>query len=273
MNIVLAAESQYGGDFNVPAAGEIFNLPALFEIGGVGISRVYIIIAVSVLIAAVLMLAAFANPKVVPGKLQGIGEAIIEFVRDGIAVDIMGPRGRAFAPFLTTIFLFVFFNNIFKVIPFVNFPATSRIAIPLMLALVVLVTFTVVGVKNQGLGYFKEVAFPPGVPKPVYLLLTPIELVSTFILRPLTLTVRLFANMVAGHILLTIVFLATHAFFRIPGLVPEGANLLGLPLGILVGLIIGPVAVGFEAFVAFLQAYIFAILTAVYLAGAVEPEH
>jgi F-type H+-transporting ATPase subunit a len=273
VNLILAAESEYGGDFSVPPAGEIFNLPALFEIGGVGITRVYIIILVSLLIAALGMLAAFANPKVVPGKLQAVGESVVEFVRDGIAVDIIGEEGRKFAPFLTSIFLFVFFNNIFKVIPFVNFPATSRIAIPLMLALITLITFVVVGVKYQGLGYFKEVAFPPGVPKPVYLLLTPIELVSTFILRPLTLTVRLFANMVAGHILLTIVFLATHAFLRIPGLAPEGANLLGLPLGIFVGFIIGPIAVGFEAFVSFLQAYIFAILAAVYLSGAVHPEH
>lgn len=271
--MILAAESAYGGDFEVPEAGLIFNLPTLFEIGGVGITRTYIIILVSVLIAAGFMLAAFRNPKVVPGKLQAMGEGVIEFVRDGIAVDIMGPHGKKFAPFITTIFLFVFFNNIFKVIPLVNFPATSRIAIPLMLALIVLVTFIAVGIKNQGLGYFKEVAFPPGVPKPVYLLLTPIELVSTFVLRPLTLTVRLFANMVAGHILLTIVFLATHAFLRIPGLAPEGANLLGLPLGVFVGFIIGPIAVGFEAFVSFLQAYIFAILTSVYLAGAVEPEH
>ncbi|CAN5498763.1 F0F1 ATP synthase subunit A [soil metagenome] len=272
MNFVLAVEAEYGGAFEVPEAGFIFNLPALFEVGGVGITRVFIIIAVSVLIASVLMLAAFANPKVVPGKLQAVGEGIITFVRDGIATDIMGPHGKAFAPFLTTIFLFVFFNNIFKVIPLVNYPATSRIAIPLMVAIIVWVTFIVVGIRNQGLGYFKEIAFPPGVPKPVYILLTPLELVSTFVLRPLTLTVRLFANMVAGHILLTMVFLATHAFFRIPGLIPEGSNLLGLPIGVLV-LLISPLAVGFEAFVSFLQAYIFAVLTAVYLAGAIEPEH
>ena len=271
MNLVLAAEA-YGDNFLVPPAGEIFNLPPLFEIGDVEITRVYLIIFFSVLFASLLMLFAFKNPKVIPGKLQSIGESIIEFVREGIAVDIIGPEGRKFAPFLTTIFLFVLFNNMFKVIPGVNFPSTSRIAIPLMLALVTLVVFVATGVKYQGLSYFKEVAFPPGVPWPVYLLLTPIELVSTFILRPLTLTVRLFANMVAGHILLTIVFLATHAFFRIPGLVPEGSNLLGLPIGILT-LFLGPITVAFEAFVSFLQAYIFAILAAVYLAGAVEPEH
>ncbi|MEE8599704.1 F0F1 ATP synthase subunit A [Euzebya tangerina] len=271
MNLVLAAEP-YGADFKVPPAGEIFNLPPLFEIAGVGVTRVYLIIFFSVLFASILMLLAFNNPKVIPGKLQSIGESIVEFVRDGIAVDIIGPEGKKFAPFLTTIFLFVLFNNMFKIIPFVNFPSTSRIAIPLILALITLVVFVGTGIKYQGLSYFKEVAFPPGVPKPVYILLTPIELVSTFILRPLTLTVRLFANMVAGHILLTIVFLATHAFFRLPGIIPEGSNLAGLPVGILT-LALGPITVAFEGFVSFLQAYIFAILAAVYLAGAVEPEH
>ncbi|WP_370325705.1 F0F1 ATP synthase subunit A [Euzebya sp.] len=272
MNLVLAAEGPYGGDFSLPPAGEIFNPPALFEIAGTDISRVYIIVLVGVIISAGFMLAAFANPKVVPGKLQSAGESIIEFIRDGIATDIIGEEGRKFAPFLTGIFLFVFMNNIFEVIPFVNFPPSSRIGYPAMLAIVTLITFVATGIKYQGLAYFKEVAFPPGVPKPVYLLLTPIEIVSTFILRPLTLTVRLFANMVAGHILLTIVFLATHAFFRIPGLVEEGSNLLGLPIGILT-LLVSPLAVGFEMFVSFLQAYIFAILAAVYLAGAVEPAH
>ena len=272
MNLVLAAEGPYGGNFELPPAGEIFNLPTLFEVAGADVTRVWLIVLATVIISAGLMLAAFANPKVVPGKMQSIGESIVEFIRDGIAVDIIGEEGRKFAPFLTTIFLFVLFNNLFEVIPFVNFPPTSRIAYPMMLALVTLVVFVATGIKYQGLGYFKEVAFPPGVPKPVYLLLTPIELVSTFILRPLTLTVRLFANMVAGHILLTIVFLATHAFFRIPGLVQVDTNYLGLPIGILT-LLISPLAVGFEIFVSFLQAYIFAILAAVYLSGAVHPEH
>jgi F-type H+-transporting ATPase subunit a len=273
VNLVLAVEAEYGGDFNVPAAGEVFNLPAIFQIAGQDISRPFIIVLVSVILASVLMLGAFANPKVVPGKLQTIGEGILDFTK-GIATDIMGEHGKAFAPFISTIFLFVFFNNIFKVIPFVNFPSTSRIGFPAALALIVLVTFIGVGIKNQGLGYFTGVLFPPGVPKVMYVLLTPIEVISTFILRPLTLTVRLFANMVAGHILLTIIFLTTHAFLRIPGLAPEGANIIGgLPLGIFVGFVLGPIGIGFEAFVSYLQAYIFAILTAVYLAGAVEPEH
>jgi F-type H+-transporting ATPase subunit a len=120
------------------------------------------------------------------------------------------------------------------------------------------------GLRHHGLGYLKSVALPPGVPKLIYLLLTPIELVSTFVLRPFTLAIRLFANMVAGHILLTIVFLASHAFFypKWPGAI----------VGVLTA-VAGPLAVGFEFFIASLQAYIFVILTSVYISGALHPEH
>jgi F-type H+-transporting ATPase subunit a len=260
--LVIAAV-EYGGPFDVPPAGEIFNLPPLFEIAGVDITRVFFIVLSSIIFAMLLFGLAFTNAKIVPGKIQAAAESLVEFIRDGIATDIIGPEGRKFVPFLTTVFVFVMFNNLFKVIPFVNFPSTSRIAMPLFLALIVLVLFTVVGIRSQGLGYFKEVAFPPGVPKPVYLLLTPIEIVSTFILRPLTLTVRLFANMVAGHILLTVVFIAVHSFL-IWG--------PGLPVGILV-LGISPIAVAFEGAISILQAYIFVILTAVYISGALHPEH
>jgi F-type H+-transporting ATPase subunit a len=126
------------------------------------------------------------------------------------------------------------------------------------------VLFLFLGFRHHGLGYLKSIAFPPGVPKGIYVLLTPIELVSTFVLRPFTLAIRLFANMVAGHILLTIVFLATHAFlaFKFPGII----------VGVLT-FVAGPLAVGFELFIASLQAYIFVILTAVYVSGALHPEH
>lgn len=263
MRSLTLAAVEYGGPFEVPPAGEIFNLPPLFEIAGIGVTRVFLIIFFAVLFAMLLFFLAFGKAKVVPGRLQALAESIVAFIRDGVAVDIIGPDGRRFTPLLLTIFLFVAFNNLFKVIPLVNFPSTSRIALPLMLALVAWVTFIGVGIKSQGLGYFKEVAFPPGVPKPVYLLLTPIELVSTFILRPLTLTVRLFANMVAGHILLTVVFIAIHSFLVLGP---------GLPVGILV-LAISPLAVGFEVAISLLQAYIFVILTAVYIGGALHPEH
>jgi len=272
----LLATAEYGGNFEVPPIGELFNYPNFFdlEVAGInlGFGRPILIMFTGVALSMLLFYIAFAKPKLVPGKVQAAAESIVEFVRDSVAIDIMGPDGRRFVPFLVTIFMFVWLSNLFEIIPLVNYPATSRIGLPAMLAALVWITYVVTGFRSQGPRYLTETAFPPGVPKLVYVLLTPIELISAFVLRPLTLTIRLFANMVAGHVLLTIVFLATHAFFRIPGFIPEGSNVLGLPIGILTFLI-SPVAIAFELFIGLLQAYVFIILTSVYLSGALHPEH
>jgi F-type H+-transporting ATPase subunit a len=145
-------------------------------------------------------------------------------------------------------------------------PATARMALPAALALMVWVVYNGAGIKHQGLGgYFKSVLFPPGVPKALYILVTPIEFISAIIVRPFSLAVRLFANMLAGHILLVTFALLTEALFQAKDkiLIPFGI----LPMGMLIFL------TGFEVLVAFLQAYIFTILTAVYIGGAVHPEH
>lgn len=266
--LVLAAEEHSyvpGGPFVVPPVGELFNFRPVVELGGLlDINRVVLITFTAVLFAMLFFFLAFSNAKVVPGKLQAAAEGLVSFVRDSVAIDIIGPEGRRYTPFLMSIFMFVWFNNLFGVIPFVNLPSTSKIALPLLLAVIVWLTFLVVGMRTQGpFKYFKDIAIPPGVPKPLLLLLGPIEIFSNIILRPITLTIRLFANMVAGHILLTVVFLAIHAFI---------ASSSGWPVGIMV-LLISPVAVAFELFIEFLQAYIFIILTAVYISGSLHPEH
>lgn len=257
----LIAAVEWGGDFKVPPVGELFNFPAF---GPFGLDRGIVLMLLATTAAALLFILAFSNAKIVPGKLQLVAESIVGFVRDQVALQIIGPDGRRFVPLLVTLFLFIWFNNLLEITPFVNFPPTSRIALPIFLALISYVVFVGVGFKEQGLAYIKNVAFPPGVPWPIYFLLVPIELLSTFVLRPFTLAIRLFANMVAGHILLSIVFIATHAFFapKFPGVI-VGAVTFAL----------SPVAVGFELFIASLQAYIFVILTAVYISGALEPEH
>jgi F-type H+-transporting ATPase subunit a len=257
---VLAA-SEWGGNFGLPPVGELFNFPPF---GPLGINRAIVLMLIATFFAGLLFVVAFSNAKIVPGKLQMVAEAIVEFIREQIVLQIIGPDGLRFVPLLVTMFMFIWFNNLLEITPFVNFPTTSRIALPIFLAAISYLLFVFLGFRHHGLSYLKGVAFPPGVPKGIYLLLTPIELVSTFVLRPFTLAIRLFANMVAGHILLTIVFLATHAFFA-----------LKFP-GIIVGtltFIAGPLAVGFELFIASLQAYIFVILTAVYISGALHPEH
>lgn len=159
-------------------------------------------------------------------------------------------------------FFFILFSNIFEVVPGIQFPANSRMAVPITLALVVWVIYNFVGVRSQGFGgYLKNSLFPPGVPKALYLIVTPIELVSTFVVRPFSLAIRLWANMVAGHLLLVTFAILTHTLWN-NGYVGAAA-----PFAMLV------LMTGFEILVSVLQAFIFTILTAVYIGGSMHAEH
>jgi F-type H+-transporting ATPase subunit a len=219
------------------------------------------------LIGTLLFLAAARkDPKVAPTGSRNLAEVTVEFIENNIIMQTMGRDGLGWTPFLLTLFLFVYLCNMPGIIPFIQMPATARMAIPMFLAVLVWVVFNVQGIKHQGFfGYFKSVLFPPGVPKALYILVTPIEFISTLIVRPFSLAVRLFANMLAGHLLLVIFALLSEAMFQARDkiLIPIGV----LPFFMLVFL------TGFEVLVAFLQAYIFTILAAVYIAGAVHPEH
>jgi F-type H+-transporting ATPase subunit a len=207
--------------------------------------------------------AALRRPKVVPGKFQTLVEAGLEFVREQIVISMIGPQGMVFFPFLCTLFFFIFFGNILSVVPGIGFPLNSRIAFPLFMALQAWIIYNAVGIRKHGFfGYLKMVMFPPGAPAIMYVLLAPIEFFTTIILRPITLTVRLFANMVAGHFLLAVFFLGSMALFSGPPYV-LGAVSFGM----------GMLLVGFEIFVAALQAFIFTILTASYIGGALAEEH
>jgi F-type H+-transporting ATPase subunit a len=190
-------------------------------------------------------------------------ETGIAFVREQIAMQMIGPEGLPFLPFLATLFFFIFLGNILEVIPGFSFPLNSRIAFPIVMAVISWVVYNAVGIRKHGpIGYLKIVMFPPGAPALMYLLLAPIEFISVILVRPLTLSVRLFANMVAGHFLLAVFFLGSVALAT------------GVPyvLG-LVSFALGVVLVGFEIFVAALQAFIFSVLTASYIAGAMAEEH
>ncbi len=173
-----------------------------------------------------------------------------------------GADGKKYVPFLTTMFFFIFFSNIFEVVPFIQFPANAKMSVPLALSLMVWVIYNYLGVKNQGFfGYMKNSLFPPGVPKALYLIVTPIEFFSVFIIRPLSLAIRLWANMVAGHLLLVTfaVLSATLWDSTYVGAIAPAAMLV--------------IMTAFEIVVSFLQAFIFTILTAVYMGGAIHPEH
>jgi F-type H+-transporting ATPase subunit a len=232
-----------------------------------GVNKIVLIYLLAVLATLAIFLLGGRRGALVPSGMQNVAESAVDFIRNGIIMQTIGPEGlrkRWIVPLLTSMFFFIFFCNITGIIPFLQMPANARMAMPLFLALLVWVVFNVVGVANQGpIGYLKSSLFPPGVPKPLYLLVTPIEFVSTFLVRPFSLAVRLFANLLAGHILLVTFAVLTAALW----VTDWYAVFMPLPFLMLIFL------TGFEVLVAFLQAYIFTILTAVYIGGAMHPEH
>ncbi len=259
------AAVEYGGPWEVPPVSELFTFEAFaFEGTIFAFNRVALLVLFASVVAMAILWIGLVNPKLVPGKFQVACESLVEFIREQIAIQVIGADGVRWVPLLLTIFMFVWINNLFEIIPLINFPPTSRIAIPFFLAVMVWVLYIYLGIRTQGAGrYFKESIFPPSAPKALWPLIGPIELISNFITRPITLTVRLFANMMAGHILLTLLFITAHAFM-VWG--------RGLPVGI-VGFVASPVLIGFEFVVGLLQAYIFTILTAVYIGSSLHPEH
>jgi F-type H+-transporting ATPase subunit a len=218
---------------------------------------------VATLITLTLVFLAVRKSELVPKGVQNVMESAVEFIENSVIAQTIGPDGLRYLPFLFTIFFFVLFSNIFEVIPGIQFPGNARMAMPVFLALVVWCVFNFIGLKHQGPRYFLNVMFPPGVPGALKPLVALIELVSTFLVRPFSLAVRLFANMLAGHLLLvTFGVLAAALWSRSVMLV-----IMPLPFVVLIGL------TAFEILVAFLQAFIFTILTAVYIGGALHHEH
>ena len=221
-----------------------------------------------VLLGFLLFLAFFffglRRPSVVPSKAQSLAEVGIDFVRQNIAMPMLGQDSARFMPLLATFFFAIFFWNILEVAPGINFSSNSRIAFPIVMATVAWVTYNGVGISKHGfLGYLKHVCVPPGAPLALYVLLVPIEFLTQIIIRPITLSVRLWANFMAGHFLLAVFFLGTIAMLQ------GGITAIFAPFTFAIAVAL----VGFEIFVSGLQAFIFAILTASYIGGAMAEEH
>ena len=215
----------------------------------------------------VFLLAGNKDAKVAPKGVRNLAETSVEFIENGIVMQTMGKDGLGWTPFLLSLFVFIYLCNVPGIIPFFQMPATARMAIPMFLSLLVWVIYNGVGLKHQGVKYITNTIWPPGVPVALKPLVGVIEFISNIIVRPFSLTVRLFANMLAGHILLVTFALLSDALFRAETHKPF-LNAMGiLPFFMLVFL------TAFEVLVAFLQAYIFTILTAVYIGGAAHPEH
>jgi F-type H+-transporting ATPase subunit a len=274
---ILAVQAE-PGEFPEIRLDDLFEFPAfLFDGTLFAFNRMSFLYLLAAGIVIALMLGAFLNAKVVPGRFQSAMEALVELVRNNIVLEVIGPKGLRYVPLLGSMFLFILIGNLFGITPFINMPANGRMAMPAFLAIVTWTVFIAAGIKRHGLRYFKNALVPSGVPLPILFLLIPIEFVSTFIVRPLTLAVRLFANMMAGHILLAVAFLATNAFLiDVNAGFTNAYFFLNGPGGALMGILtlLGSVAlIGFELLVSVLQAYIFTILTAVYIASSLEEAH
>jgi F-type H+-transporting ATPase subunit a len=252
----------FGIDF--PPISHTVEWPDIFGSGPLAVNKVVLLMWASVLVVFLFFWTASRRQSLVPTGVRNVAEAVVDFIREGIVLQTMGPEGLPWTPFLLTMFSFIFVCNIWEVVPAIQMPVNARIALPAFLAVLVWVIFNYVGLRRQGFGgYFKEMLFPPGVPKALYILVTPIELVSTLLVRPLSLSVRLFANMLAGHLLLTSFAIITAAVWSLSLLIV----IWPFSFGLLVAL------TGFEVLVAVLQAFIFTILTAVYIGGAMHPAH
>ena len=259
----LPASSGESG-FEPPSIDDFFPAPFALQGTPFELNRVMMVRLIMACALVLVFVIGAARARVVPGRFQNALEMILGFVRKNVAEEILGPDfGRRYAPVLTTIFLGVLFLNISGVIPGLQIASTGVVGMPLVFAIVSYIVFFYAGVRTNGVGrYIKGSLAPTGVPGFLYPLIIPIEFLSNFILRPLTLTVRLLANMISGHLLLALCFVATNALF-----VYATASFKALGV---VTLAAGVIFVVFEAFVAALQAYIFTLLTAVYIDSSVR---
>jgi F-type H+-transporting ATPase subunit a len=241
---------------------QIVNLVPLFKIGHTEIaftnSALYMVIALAVILF--LMLGATRSRALVPGRLQSVAEMSYEFVANTLRSSA-GTEGMRFFPLVFSLFMFILVLNVIGIIPY-TFTVTSHIIITVSLALVVFLTVIVYGFWKNGLHFF-NLFVPSGIPVYILPLVTFIEVLS-FLSRPVSHSVRLFANMLAGHITLKVFggFVTMLGALGVAGWV--GAV---LPLGLTVAL------TALELLVAFLQAYVFAILTCIYLNDAIHPGH
>jgi F-type H+-transporting ATPase subunit a len=245
------------------------NVNELFVFPGIWgpINRTVVLIGLAAVIVVLLLWLAFRKPRLVPTKFQAAMESLVGLVRDDIAVGIIGPEGVRYAPYLLSLFLFILVGNLFEVTPFINFPITSRMAIPALLALATYFIYMFKGFAEHGFRFIGDVIWPPGIPVVMKPLIGIIELAQVLLLRPFTLAVRLFANLVAGHVMLSLLLVTGVVFVASIGDLGL-RSLLGIPWFIL-----GLGIFAFEIFVSVLQAYIFTMLSAVYIQMSIHPAH
>jgi F-type H+-transporting ATPase subunit a len=234
------------------------------HIGGLDVSftNASLFMVIAAVLITIFMVTAMRPRANVPGRFQGSAEVFYEFI-DTMLLENIGVEGRRYFPFVFTIFMFVFFCNFLGLVPTGlaegGFTVTSQIIVTFALALLVFIVVTIIGFMRHGF-HFLRLFVPSGVPWPILPILVPIEVMS-YCIRPVTLSVRLFANMVAGHVMLALFggfVIGLGGFFFLLG---------GIPLLAIVAV------VALELLIAALQAYVFAMLTCIYLNDAVNMAH
>ncbi|MGC5287950.1 F0F1 ATP synthase subunit A [Micromonospora sp. DT231] len=260
-NVLAAGQAEF------PPSKEDFYLPSILPWdveNSYWFTKFTLMVWIAVGVLIIFFLATYRNPKLVPTKKQWFAESIYGFVRNNISVDMIGHQGVRFAPYFTTLFCFVLVTNAFAIIPFFQISPNSHIAFPAILAVISYVLFNYIGIRHHGFAkYFKHALIPPA-PWYILPLLIPIEAFSTFIIRPFSLAVRLFANMFAGHMLLLV--------FTLGGFAMINANAWLAPISA-VSWVMTVALTLLEALVIVLQAYVFTVLSASYIQGALAEEH
>ena len=264
LNVLASLAMADGGGFQAPSAEEFYQ-PLWFD-GPWAITRPAVVLLLSVGLIAWWLVATTKRAAIVPSKGQWVTEGAYGFVRNGIARDIIGSKDfLRFVPLLFSMFMLILVNNLFGVIPPIQYPTMSRVGIPVALTLVVYVTYHYIGIKRVGLrAYFKNLV-PPGLPAWIRPAIFVLEVITFFITRPLTLALRLFGNMFAGHLLL-LLFITGGEY-----LITTGG--LGLKLAGVGSFGMAFVLTVFEMLIEFLQAYIFTLLAAMYIAGSLSDDH
>jgi len=260
---VLAAAHSEG--FEAPTPADFWQ--PLVGDGAFALTRPMVLMALSVVLIAAFFLVVSRRLSLVPSRLQFATEGLYNIVRNSVAIDLIGSRDfRPFLPLLLTQFSLILVNNVFGIIPVIQFPTFSRIGFAVAVTLITYVVYHAIGFRKKGFGGYLGSLVPSGVPGWIAPFIWLLEAFTFFVTRPLTLALRLFANMFAGHMLL-LVFILGGEYMLLHGSNPfiQVASIGSFAMGI--------VMTFFELLVQFLQAYVFVLLTALYIAGNLADEH
>lgn len=255
------------GDFNLPPIGPDKTFEWLGATHYLGVTKPMLQLVLAGVLVFALFWAASRRRAMVPGRLQFVGEEAYGFVRNSMSREIIGgDHWQRYVPYLFALFFFILLNNLFATIPFLQFPTFSRSGMVYGLAAMSWVVYNAAGIHKHGfVGYLKLQCVPAGITGPILLLLIPLEFMSNLIVRPVTLALRLFANMLAGHLLLILFALGGEYLLLHMAIQYAPVGILAWVLFILIAFL--------ELLVQFLQAYVFVLLNAMYISGAVADEH